>query len=108
LFAYKILPRLRLFLATKACVRSFAYPQKVEMCFCDADMAWIDHVYIFQLHTCEQHLWCRRARTDPQYLCMCKNAADVYACTSTAVWALARVIDASWCICMHKVQLFKC
>jgi hypothetical protein len=25
----------------------------------------------------------------------------------TAVWALARVIDASWCICIHKVLLFE-
>jgi hypothetical protein len=25
----------------------------------------------------------------------------------TAVWALARVIDASWCTCIHKVLLFE-
>ncbi len=49
-------------------------------------------------------LWCRRARTDPQYLCMCMNAVDAYAYTSTAAWALASkpLMDASWCKRMHK------
>jgi hypothetical protein len=28
----------------------------------------------------------------------------VYACTSTDVWRLERVIDASWCICIHKYR----
>jgi hypothetical protein len=28
----------------------------------------------------------------------------VHACTSTDVWRLERVIDASWCICIHKYR----
>ena len=49
-----------------------------------------------------QHLWCRSAHTDPQNMRMCTDAADVYACTSTAVWVLARVIDTSQRIRMNK------
>ena len=34
--------------------------------------------------------------------------ADVYACTSADAWVLVRVIDASWCTCMHKYNAYAC
>jgi hypothetical protein len=34
------------------------------------------------------------------------TSTDVYACTSADVWVLARVIDASQCIPMHKYNVY--
>ena len=36
------------------------------------------------------------------------TSTDVYACTSADAWGLARVIDASWCICMNKYNAYAC
>ena len=93
-------------------------------------------IYKYNVYTCITYSclgtsksdWCKLMHTYRQVQFTRIYKYYVYACTtysclgasksdwcklmymhtqSTAVWAITRVIDASWCICMHEVQLFK-